>query len=189
MLVAEQKLLAERGHAGGGDDEPRRPALHRVAMVAVEEDERATPLDLVPEAFQQYPLALGLVHPTAFARPIRWREKVDLVLVENVSQLLLAHPAVGRRTDTERRQHLGHRWEPAPFERIVMRDPIRLARERVRVTSARRQPAVELVDRRAHRFHLALVHRATRASAGAPDTMSSRPGSRRHGRPSLGHAR
>jgi hypothetical protein len=153
----EEELGADLRNAADAQEDTVQAFIERIAMIAVEEQQRLVLLQLAPKIAQQGDLPVGLKDPAElFVLNVRV-PNVELFVLADGAEIFLSHPAVGRGADRVRRDILTHRGQLTEFERVVMRDRVATGRERNRVTGTGRLPAVEIGQRQARRVILAVV--------------------------------
>src|SRR5262249_19722170 len=98
-LRAEEELRPSLTDATHADHDPSSVLVQRVAPVAIEEDERALRLDLLPEVLQEIALAVWLEDPAPLLLCIVRAPNRKALGVADAAKVLFAHPAVRRRTE------------------------------------------------------------------------------------------
>ena len=157
QLGAEEELWADLRDAADAQKDAVQILVERIAVVAVEEDERLVLLQLSPEVLEQFNLPVGLKDPAELFVLLIRVPNVELFVLADDAEVLLPHPAVRRWADRIRRDVLAHRGQLAKFERVVVRDRVATRRERNRVTGTGRLPAVEFGQGQARRLIFTVV--------------------------------
>ena len=118
-----------------------------VAVVAVVEDEGVVGFQLPPESLEECPLAVWLEDPAVIPGLV-WTSDRQILCLTHLLEELLAHPAIRGRTGRVRRQVFRYRGEPTKLKRIPMNDAESAFGVGGRIPRARREPTIQLGQRR-----------------------------------------